>query len=72
MRTPKGNRRRAGVKPGEGSATNPPVRNHRKVIGVKALPHRLRLTVLREGSELRLIANTPLAEWRIHGSKGLR
>jgi hypothetical protein len=48
MRTPKGNRRRTGVKPGQGPATDPTDGTTARWAGVKAPPHQPRLTVRRK------------------------
>ena len=48
MRTPKGNRRRTGVKPGQGPATDSTDGTTARWAGVKAPPHQPRLTVRRK------------------------
>jgi hypothetical protein len=48
MRTPKGNQRRVGVKPGSGPETDSTDGTTARWAGVKAPPHQLRLTVRRK------------------------
>ena len=70
MRTPKGNLRWVGVKPGKGSATNPPDGTPQGGRGESPARTGFGRGSRGSGSELRLITNTSLAEWPIRGPKG--